>query len=535
MIRYKKLKEQVFKNRLMNSKFLLVLIIIVAFAVRLYRIDSPVADWHSWRQADTSAVTRNFSKFGFNPLFPRYDDLSNIQTGVDNPEGYRFVEFPVYQSFVFMLSKLAAPLPISLEVWHRIVSILASLGSLYLIYELGKRYANERVGLISASFYAILPYSIYYSRVILPEVFLGFFMLLTLYLFSKAIVPVNPSEIQHSFASLISFLFPKKSLSVRSVAVYPEFLLASAISAALALLIKPVSIFFLLPIIYFWFQYLLFSRKYVLYGITYLLIMVVPLVAWRLWIQQFPEGIPAWTWLLNGDQVPYNNLKLSEWIYHPLGIRFKGAFFRWLFAERLTKLILGYSGVAFLVLGILAKKGIKQKLFFHMLGLGALLYITVFAGGNVRHDYYQVITLPIVVLYAGMGVDFLLTNRNRLFDSISTYAMIVVLVGFTLAFSWFEIRGYYWINNPAIVEAGIQADQLLPEQAKVIAPYGGDTAFLYQINRQGWPIGFEIEDKIAKGATHYVSVSPQDPEALDLKERYTVLAETDSYIIINLQ
>ena len=47
---------------------------------------------------------------------------------------------------------------------------------------------------------------------------------------------------------------------------------------------------------------------------------------------QFPEGIRVWDWLLNSD-----------------GIRFKGAFFYWIFAERLAKLILGYLIVALLI------------------------------------------------------------------------------------------------------------------------------------------------------------------------------------------
>ena len=85
-----------------------------------------------------------------------------------------------------------------------------------------------------------------------------------------------------------------------------------------------------------------------------------------------------------------------------------------------------------------------------------------------------------------------------------------------------------------MVEVGKIVDELLPKDAKVIAMYGGDTAFLYQTNRQGWPIGFEIEDKIKKGATHYVSLDPLDIEPETLAEKYTTLKEGDGYIIISL-
>src|SRR3989344_9594997 len=107
----------------MKINYWLVLIIAVAFMLRLYKIDNPIADWHSWRQADTAAVTRNFHKFGFNPFVPRYNDISNVQTGFDNPNGYRFVEFPLYQVIVFFVSYLFGFLPISIDMWHRIVSV----------------------------------------------------------------------------------------------------------------------------------------------------------------------------------------------------------------------------------------------------------------------------------------------------------------------------------------------------------------------------------------------------------------------------
>jgi hypothetical protein len=62
----------------MKNKILILVILCLAFGLRLYKINNPIADWHSWRQADTAAVARNFDKFGFDILHPRYDDISNI-------------------------------------------------------------------------------------------------------------------------------------------------------------------------------------------------------------------------------------------------------------------------------------------------------------------------------------------------------------------------------------------------------------------------------------------------------------------------
>ncbi len=467
----------------MRIKFILLGLLALAFFLRLYKIDNPVADWHSWRQADTAAVARNFIKFGFDPLRPRYDDISNIATGFDNPLGLRMVEFPIYQLIGAGLFSLIGVF--SIEIWLRLVSILAAVGSVYLIYKIGERLINNRFGLVAALIFAILPYSVYYGRTILPESLAVFFALAALYTFT----------------------------------IIPNRAILSAVFASLALLVKPTSGFIIVPITY------LAYHKYGLWRIIktpltyiYLFIVLVPFALWRNWIGQFPEGIPAYTWLLNGD-----------------GIRLKGAWFYWLFGERIAKLILGYWGIFLLGLGIISKQKQKKGWFFHWLGAGALLYMIIFATGNVKHDYYQIIILPAIAFYTALGVEYILLNLNRLSNKYFVLMFSCFIAFLTLALSWHEIRSYYWINNPVIVEAGKSADKILPADAKVIASYGGDTSFLYQTNRQGWPIGFEIEDKIKKGATHYVSINPTGPEEEMLKENYRVLKETNKYLVIELK
>ena len=91
---------------------LLFVILVLGFLVRLYRFDSPIADWHSWRQADTSAVSRNFATYGFDILHPRFDDLSNVPSGLENPRGYRFVEFPIYNIAQAGLFRILGSLPL---------------------------------------------------------------------------------------------------------------------------------------------------------------------------------------------------------------------------------------------------------------------------------------------------------------------------------------------------------------------------------------------------------------------------------------
>lgn len=469
----------------------LTLIIILAFSVRLYRIDNPVADWHSWRQADTSAVSRNFVKFGFDFLHPRFDDLSNIPSGKDNPLGYRFVEFPIYNAISAVFTKTFGIFP--LEIWERLISILASLGSLFFLYLLVKKYLGRKVGILTAFFFAVLPFNVYFNRAILPE----------------------PAMIFTSLGMI--YFFDRWSDDKRRVFKAAYYLL-SIIFAAASFLIKPYGLFLLLPMAY------LVGRKWgsrlflqpTLY--LFLFLAVAPLWWWRNWILQYPEGIPASNWLFNADN-----------------IRFKGAFFYWIFADRIGRLILGYFGVVFLIIGLAVRRNQKEGYLFDFWLVSILAYFTVLAGGNVRHDYYQVIAVPILCVFLGKGVNFFLDPPKEYFRRTASFLLIGVCLTFMLFFSWYHVRDFFNVNHREIVEAGKAVDRLVPQNAKVIAPYGGDTAFLYQTNRQGWPVGFEIEDKIKKGANYYVNTNVSDAETDYVSKKYHLLLKTDRYVIVELK
>lgn len=460
------------------------LIAVLAIGLRLYHVTYPVADWHSWRQADTAAVARNFLRFGLDPLFPRYDDLSNIQSGKENPMGWRMVEAPIYQ-VIGASAKLQFP-KLSLEVWLRLVTIAASAGTVILLGLLGARYIDPLTGLLAAFIFAVLPYSVFYGRTILPD----------------------PSMVWWSMFSIWLVGRGKRSW----------WNLAGALAGALALLSKPTAAFLLLPIVWILWRKYGWSKRLVVEMAVFGIVSVTPFVLWRFWIAQFPEGIPASTWLFNGTL-----------------IRFKGAWFHWLFARRLGDLILGYWGLIPFGIGLMLSPTKKEGWFFRWWILSALLYFIVFATGNVQHDYYQILILPFICIFAAKGLAYMIRGASGI-DRRIGMLMAAVCVSLAVVFSWFTVRTYYYIDHPEIVEAGLSADAVLPKDAKVIASYNGDTSFLYQTQRQGWPIGFEIDKKIAMGATAYVTISPTDTdgETRRLAVTYTVLVRNDTFAIIDL-
>lgn len=447
---------------------LLLFILLLGFALRLYKFDYPIADWHSWRQVDTSSVSRNFVSGGFDILHPRFDDLSNVPTGAiyDNPQGYRFVEFPIYNIFQAVFFKTFGFL--SLEQWGRLITIFSSVISALLIFLIVRKHSSGRAGLIAAFFASVLPYGIFYGRVVLPDPMTNLAILSGIYFFDE-------------------FLTSNRKLKKK---VYFSF---SLLLTASALLLKPFAIFFTLPLLYLAFSEYKFKaiNKWFLW--VYLIASVSPLIAWRIWMTQFPEGIPS-----------------SDWLFNSGNIRFKGAYFYWIFAERFSKLILGYFGVALFFMGFLSRVK-KENLFFFLTFIASsLIYLFVIARGNVQHDYYQILIFPTIAIFLGLGGDFLLSaNTHKLIK----YPLFLCIAFFTLFFGWYHIRDYFNINNESIIEAGKIIDEITPKDSKIIADYNGDTTFLYHTNRRGWASQEkQLFEMVKLGAGYLALVNPREQD-----------------------
>jgi hypothetical protein len=436
--------------------------LLLGFAVRLYKIDNPIADWHSWRQADTSAVSRNFVKTGINMFYPTYDDISSIQSGIDNPTGIRMVEFPIYNTIHASLYKTFGTF--SLEKWGRILTAIISLVTAVFLYLLAKKHYSSKIGLIAAFFFLFLPFNIYFSRVVLPDPLGVLFAVSGLYFFGISNI-------------------------------------LSAILFAFAFLQKPYFGVYLLPLLpHFLKKENL--KKNLIFGI----IAFLPFILWRYWTGLHPEGIPFYKWAFNGDR-----------------IRFHPAFFRWLFGERIGILILGTWGLVPFAFGLVKK--FKNKFSLH-LSLSMLVYLVVVATANVRHDYYQILIIPAIALSLALGTSYLWRH-----------AKIVLILSMLTMFliSWDRIKPFYQVNHPELMEVGKIVDETLPKDAKIIIPYDGDTAFLYQTNRKGWPaVEDSIDNMIKRGADYYVSINLGSADSVNFAKRFETVSKTDKYIILNL-
>lgn len=485
-------------KRILSSSVLSIFFLIcVTLIVRLYKLETPLADWHSWRQADTVSVSREYAKHNYPFLLPHYQDLSDIPNGLNNIEGYRMVEFPIVN---WVIAQVVRQWPESnIVVVSRLFSIafsVVTVGSLYLLVLLLSK--QKKVAFLSGLFFALIPYSIYYSRTALPEPVFVMSQVVSLLFFSAWVQSIKDKK---------GFLF-------RSI-----FAVLATLFFALALLIKPMAAF-ILPVFAVIAFYELGWKTFLQFELYFFLTSFIPLWWWRRWIAQYPSGIPASDWLFNGN-----------------GIRLRPAWWRWLFADRLARLISGYWGVIFLFLGVVARESKKVFSLFDVVTLTWLacgfLYMVIIATGNVQHDYYQVMLTPILAILFARGVLCAFRLAPQLGHPVVVYFATIFVLLLSAYFAWNEVSGYYNINNPAIVEAGQAVDRLTPSDAKIIAPYSGDTAFLFQTNRTGWPIGGGIDKKINLGAQYYVSTA-YDAEAKELEQKYQTVDKNKNYILIKL-
>lgn len=446
-----------------RDAFILTFILVTALLFRLYRLDIPLGDLHSWRQADTAAVARNFVRHGFDLLHPRYDDLSSIESGRENPQGYRMVEFPLYNAFFAFMYRL---LPIfSLEIYGRLTSAAFSLIGIVILYYLLLKESGRTAASAGALIYSVFPFFVFFSRVVLPETTAVALSLLALFFLYRAFETERTRRFFLSTTSLFFF--------------------------ALALLVKPTTVFFGIPLLYLFLRTYGFSAVKKMGVYAYFIISAVPLFLWRLYIQSYPEGIPASDWLITSVNT-YQGLQV---------IFFRPAFFRWVFFERVHSIILGGYAGFFLLLGFFRKS--KKNLIYAVL-LGSLAYLFTFQGGNVQHEYYQVLILPAIAMLVGIGIETAIAYSNSSFHRILTYMGIPILLGASFFFSYYRIKDYYNYSIDLERVANVIQTVTKPED-KIVTDTTGDTTLLYLSDRKGAPALYKDERELKKlGYTHMV-------------------------------
>jgi 4-amino-4-deoxy-L-arabinose transferase-like glycosyltransferase len=179
----------------------LLALMLLALALRCYGLTAPLLDYHSWRQADTAAIARNYAANGYRLLYPQVD------WGGQTP-GYIESEFPLYSYTLALLYGV-----FGVHTWlGRLLSALAGAAAVVALYGLaragdGGREAiysfaslrvSSRIGMLDRHFegdggraiyaalaLALMPFPIYFGRTLMPDMWMLLAAILALWTFRR--------------------------------------------------------------------------------------------------------------------------------------------------------------------------------------------------------------------------------------------------------------------------------------------------------------------------------------------------------------
>jgi 4-amino-4-deoxy-L-arabinose transferase-like glycosyltransferase len=470
------------------------IILLLGLILRLYNITAPLADLHSWRQADTAAVSRNFVRSDFNLLMPKYDDLSSIQSGLENPNGLRFVEFPIYNAIIAALYKIMPFIPI--EIYGRIVSIFFSLVLISVIYYLVLKEKDRFTAIIASLIYSVFPFFVFFSRTVLPET----------------------TALSFSYLAIL-FLYLNLNIKDKKIEVF--YIVLSSIAFSAGILIKPTVIFFFIPIIYLFFKKYGFSlyKKFNFY--ICLFISIVPFILWRKYISNYPEAVPSSLWLIS-------QVNTSQGLQN---IFFRPAFFRWVFYERINNIIMGGFASFFLILGILGK---QKNNFFNSILFSSIVYLFVFQGGNVQHEYYQILILPSLVIFSALGVNHIKKYSKQFIFPFFSILFILMIFVFSFFISLNTVKNYYNYSEDLVSISKIIKDLTQPND-KIITDTTGDTTLLYLSDRKGSPAVYKDLGLFKnKGYSYFVTFNKELTKQIVRETDFNIIFENDKFSIFKL-
>src|SRR5438045_4157671 len=138
---------------------IVIIIWILAVAVRLVLLNQPYVDFWSWRQSDVAAIAANFLQNGFRFGFPQIDWAGNAP-------GYVGTEFPILPFIAALCYKVAG-----VHEWvGRIQAVVLFAVSLPFFFLLVREVYGSTAAVWATFFYGFAPANIFAGRSFMPDV-----------------------------------------------------------------------------------------------------------------------------------------------------------------------------------------------------------------------------------------------------------------------------------------------------------------------------------------------------------------------------
>jgi len=440
-----------------------LLALVLALVLRLPHLRGPLDDPHSWRQCDTSEITRGFVRGGIDVLHPQVAWLGAHRTLI--------FEFPLPEAIAAVAGRALGSDPL----WDRLVALGFSALAAFYLYLAAREIAGADVARVATVLFAFVPLLQFYSRAahVDPCALAGAHGLLY-----HAIRASRGGGLRHGVAGAL--------LGAMAAMVKGPYL--APVLGPLALLLARSD-----------------TRGRVL-GALPVVLSAVAFVVWRRHVNAVNALAPDWTWLPGY----YKEVDPWWWYVGEWSQRLQSGAWRTL-AQRLVLEVATPIGLVAAAIGLWRapradSPDARGPVWLWLVATFA--YLAVFFPLNVQHNYYQLPFAAPVAVAAAAGIVALAGMGGR---AARGFAMAMLLGVIALACVTPGRRGYYRVDEMR-VRAGEVLARLTPRDALLVAVDRGteytDPRLLHRADRHGWAARPEdvsealLARLVGEGATH---------------------------------
>jgi 4-amino-4-deoxy-L-arabinose transferase-like glycosyltransferase len=417
---------------------MVIVICILAVAIRLILINQPYVDHWSWRQTDVAAIARNFLQNGFRFGFPQIDWAGNAP-------GYVGTEFPILPFIAALCYKVGG-----VHEWvGRIQAVFLFAISLPFFFLLVRQILGRRASVWATFFYSFAPVSVFAGRSFMPDVPSLSLAIVGLYFFLRWTNDQNRM---------------------------PFFLAAIAIS--FSLLIKITNIVVLAPLLYLTVagdEELGFGERSDagndrgqlprIQLVLFAAIAVLPSVIWYWHAYQVAQKF-----------YPYH-------FFGAGGIRIENFSWYWHIAREtaISSLTPVLSVTALIGLFVPQSRDRRCSRLFHWWLFAMILFVIVVGYGN-RHRWYQLPLVPIAAAFAGAACAFI---GSKVSSRVVAVTLSILLVSSFMISAFWYVQPFY-LSSAQLRDTGLELNRVTTPNALIVAADMGDPTIFYYAQRKGW-------------------------------------------------
>ncbi|HEX5069321.1 MAG TPA: hypothetical protein VFV78_03825 [Vicinamibacterales bacterium] len=426
------------------ARAILALILAFGFCIRAATFHSPLFDHHGWRQTDTASIARAFAEERYSILYPQV-----LWRGA-SPTGYVETGLELHAFLVASIAKLSH---FKAEI-GRLLSSVWFIASCALVFVFTRRRYGAGPGLFAAYLYAFgFPLMLFMERAFMNEALLVCLSLTAIvaaqrYLGSGKEAGADPGGMRTWTAFAI---------------VLGATALVGAIKFPYLIVLAPIAGLFIERD---------GARAFGRWDLWAVALFSIGMAA--LWYRHAHQlGMESGLTFGTTDKAFSRELVFSTHLYRMVALR-------------TIRDIIGPFGLIGIVTG--AYLAWRHRRWCEGLALVSFpLYVILVAGGNVRHNYYQIAIVPMAAPLAAMGLLHVIDRVPRLRRAYSTaVATILILVAVSTTVRLASFHSWFEVPVSDVLLCSALPEHLSSPADRVAVVGTGDPRFLFCLNRKGW-------------------------------------------------